>query len=509
MISLQHHARGYSHDVDLTSPSVGNQYYAPDRYHSEGQVAQTEAQSNVYHTLTAQSDQYPHTDQYYNNAQPNSRYNNEWNTHADVEAYEGHTSRAHEDVNSQFLDSTGPCFHLAPAFVEYTLALWEQECSQAYKLDLLNLVTKLMKYFDVCESALIVTMVYLKRLKTRFDECGFNAEKCSVQISVVCMMVATKFLYDIPTVNSLWAEMSDITTADINQMELELLRATNYSLSSSDVEADDARRTLSSWIRITEQEQIKADQTYEVNPINRTPPYVSPSMEAVYGARWSPLQDVNVYRHDSTEYRHDAYVYADYADYPPIVDAHYTQSDSHLQGNDIYRSDSGVLVGGNEHRQKHCSTDSGFAGNDNVYQQWSSGANNHQPELPSDGHMPDNPRWERPNNSGLDRRTSRVDPHGYTSFGNAENTYAADYTYANTDFAPTDSRPLAYSRVQGHQRSDTYTAKRPDIYIENPYGSVKRRSSQTQWQDTSKQQALAHSVDWSYSGSGLGPSYFN
>eukprot|EP01134_Creolimax_fragrantissima_P005885 CFRG5885T1 len=151
-----------------------------------------------------------------------------------------------------FLDSTKPCCYLAPAFVEYTLALWEQECNPMYKTELLKLITKLMKDFDVCESALLVCMVYLQRLKMRFDTCGFNAQQCSVQNSIVCMMVATKFLYDIPTVNSLWAEVSGIRSADINQMELELLRATNYSLNVSEQEVQLANEELRMCLRVSE-----------------------------------------------------------------------------------------------------------------------------------------------------------------------------------------------------------------------------------------------------------------
>jgi len=92
-------------------------------------------------------------------------------------------------------------------------------------------VRQLIVEMQCCANGLAVAVFYMYRLKRRFIEYQIRTSECNRQLVAVCLMCATKYLYDVPFTNKQWAKVSQLRLADLNRMERELLHALDYNFS--------------------------------------------------------------------------------------------------------------------------------------------------------------------------------------------------------------------------------------------------------------------------------------
>eukprot|EP01134_Creolimax_fragrantissima_P002499 CFRG2499T1 len=147
---------------------------------------------------------------------------------------------------------------------DQVVKLWEPVYSPSTVDKTRRFVAYVVKEMDVCETALLASLVYMLRLKQKFVEKDLSTQNCSRQLFVVCLLTATKYLYDIPNTNVQWATASELNLSHINCMELELLDALSFNVSISDLQLDWARSYGKIYRRVNCNKNISTP--YTVNP---------------------------------------------------------------------------------------------------------------------------------------------------------------------------------------------------------------------------------------------------
>lgn len=98
--------------------------------------------------------------------------------------------------------------------------------------DLSRHIQYLMIELECCYATMVVAVVYMSRLHEQFGKAGLDTETLSCQqLFTVCMMVASKYVSDMPFSNQQWAQSAGYTLAHINHLERTTLNVLNFELS--------------------------------------------------------------------------------------------------------------------------------------------------------------------------------------------------------------------------------------------------------------------------------------
>eukprot|EP00123_Amoebidium_parasiticum_P015260 comp22859_c0_seq1/m.36064 comp22859_c0_seq1/g.36064 ORF comp22859_c0_seq1/g.36064 comp22859_c0_seq1/m.36064 type:complete len:475 (-) comp22859_c0_seq1:763-2187(-) len=155
--------------------------------------------------------------------------------------------RQRKMVASENFGSSDPSDRLLDVYVEVVGQLWGQSIGQAQLNYLRRKVSYVVGELKVCETSLLASLCYMQRLRRCFDESNVPVDRIGGRASdvlIVCLLAATKFLYDIPYSNAQWAETAGVDKLLLNQLELELLASLGYSLEVSCEEISEAKNEL-------------------------------------------------------------------------------------------------------------------------------------------------------------------------------------------------------------------------------------------------------------------------
>ncbi|XP_054166854.1 protein CNPPD1-like [Oppia nitens] len=118
---------------------------------------------------------------------------------------------------------------------EVTVELFEKTVTSGAKgLDVfdMNFVSHVSREACITPTSIMLSMIYLERLKTRNPEYLRRVSTCD--LFLVSIMIASKFLFDDgeedEVFNDEWANSADIDVKQLNRLEREFLKAINWSL---------------------------------------------------------------------------------------------------------------------------------------------------------------------------------------------------------------------------------------------------------------------------------------
>eukprot|EP00124_Ichthyophonus_hoferi_P001163 Ihof_evm4s55 gene=Ihof_evmTU4s55 len=150
-------------------------------------------------------------------------------------------------VVSENFGSNDPTENFIDVYMDAVGQLWEQNVFIVPFHVLRRKVLFVVSELKVCETAMLTSLAYMQRLRRCFDENNISVQRIdgrAYELLIVCLLGATKFLYDIPYSNAQWAETSGINKKLLNQLELELLESFKYSLVICGEEIEEIKRDL-------------------------------------------------------------------------------------------------------------------------------------------------------------------------------------------------------------------------------------------------------------------------
>lgn len=103
------------------------------------------------------------------------------------------------------------------------------QCSYAPEVSIFAYLERIRKYANCSDCCFIVALIYIDRIieKRNVILTQLNIHR----LLLTCVLLAAKFFDDLFYNNTFYAKLGGITTNELNSLEIEMLRLTNFSLS--------------------------------------------------------------------------------------------------------------------------------------------------------------------------------------------------------------------------------------------------------------------------------------
>ena len=157
------------------------------------------------------------------------------------------------DVVAQLLQATVDANERACRPAVSQLSMFES--AQPAPISVNSFVKRLMKYGGISPSCLLAGMMYLERLKPNVPNVWLTTRNVQ-KLYLTAVMTAAKFEEDFYFSNGRWAEIGGIKTKELNKLELQFLKLTNFKLIISPLDYEQMVKAVMAWRPVVSQPYV-------------------------------------------------------------------------------------------------------------------------------------------------------------------------------------------------------------------------------------------------------------
>lgn len=116
--------------------------------------------------------------------------------------------------------------------------------------ELCQFVQTVVPELECCYATVISALVYMQKLEAKFKGSRIDTSAVSCQqLYMVCLIIASKFVSDMPFTNQQWAEVAGLTLTHVNELERSALSALDWYLAVDVKDYDDEKRYVCACVR--------------------------------------------------------------------------------------------------------------------------------------------------------------------------------------------------------------------------------------------------------------------